>query len=238
MLLPEFLRTIDPPRSQWVQFACERCGSSFRARLRPGKPPPRYCSRLCYRPDQNTPNSTCENCGAAFRIAPSAKQSGRGRCCSRRCFDAVQPSTEERFWQSVRKSDGCWVWTAANTKGYGVLGEGSKLLIAHRYSYELHYGTNPGELAVCHTCDNPSCVRPDHLFLGTKADNNADMARKGRSCRGEARQNHRLREADVRLIRCLIAAGVSTYAGVARQFSVSESLIRGIAKRQRWKWLK
>ncbi len=94
---------------------------------------------------------------------------------------------EQRFWVKVHKSsdDGCWPWKGArNGRGYGTIREGgpgnNRRLMANRVSYELTYGKFDPTLCVCHRCDNPICVRPDHLFLGTKGDNNADRWSKGR----------------------------------------------------------
>lgn len=88
---------------------------------------------------------------------------------------------EERFWEKVAKSDGCWEWTAATTNGYGViqLGQGTGTRGAHVVAYELEIGPTEGRW-VLHRCDNPPCVRPDHLFLGDVAANNRDMFAKGR----------------------------------------------------------
>jgi hypothetical protein len=92
-----------------------------------------------------------------------------------------------RFWPKVRKDRGCWVWTGATTTtGYGRL-SGQP---AHRLSWEIHHGPIPAGLFVCHRCDNPGCVRPDHLFLGTHEANMADMVAKGRHV-GNGPKRHR-----------------------------------------------
>ncbi len=94
-------------------------------------------------------------------------------------------SLEERYWAKVEKTnDGCWGWVSGTDAfGYGrlIAPGGRKNLKAHRVSWELHNGPIPGGMCVLHRCDNPPCSNPDHLFLGTKADNVADMNAKGRS---------------------------------------------------------
>jgi hypothetical protein len=102
----------------------------------------------------------------------------------------------DRFWAKVLRSDGCWLWSACvDEHGYGsfvrLQEDGShRLEGAHRVAWELTHGPIPDGLRVCHHCDTPPCVRPDHLFLGTQADNMADMQRKGR-----ARNQYTLRTA-------------------------------------------
>ncbi len=87
---------------------------------------------------------------------------------------------EERFWSKVDKTDNCWNWTAAKHQfGYGLFNIGGKILLAHRVVYALAVGPL-GNFCVCHHCDNPGCVRPVHLFLGTQKDNVRDMMEKGR----------------------------------------------------------
>jgi hypothetical protein len=132
----------------------------------------------------------CGWCGAVFKTKAAYVAGGGGRWCSRRCFntarrEAPQPPVSERFWPKVRKTGGCWEWSAATRLcGYGVLNVLGRTVDAHRISWELHYGPIPRGMVVCHRCDNPPCVRPDHLFLGTKRDNTHDMLRKGRGKNG------------------------------------------------------
>lgn len=93
-------------------------------------------------------------------------------------------SIADRFWLKVKRTRGCWIWTGSvNAKGYGQMSQGRRglrPLQTHRVSWQLHYGQIPDGLLVLHSCDNPRCVRPDHLFLGTAADNTADMVAKER----------------------------------------------------------
>lgn len=92
-----------------------------------------------------------------------------------------------RFWEKVFKTETCWLWTGWRHKGYGVISINQDPVRAHRFSWELHNGPIPvGDVEICvlHHCDNPTCVRPDHLFLGTDADNAKDCIEKGRNSRG------------------------------------------------------
>lgn len=86
---------------------------------------------------------------------------------------------EERFLKKIEQHGECWLWTGYK-KRYGYFNTGSGIEVAHRFSYRLYHGPIPGGLYVCHKCDVPSCVNPDHLFLGTQFDNMQDMFSKGR----------------------------------------------------------
>lgn len=133
----------------------------------------------------------------------------------------------ERFLQNVQQGDGCWLWLAGkHPRGYGQIHHDGRLLKAHRLAWEFANGPIPAGLAVCHRCDNPSCVRLDHLFLGTAKDNHADMYAKGR-------HKHVLTSLDVYLI-CLAAKTLPfTQMRLARTWGVSRSHVANLIVRDR-----
>lgn len=143
---------------------------------------------------------------------------------------------DERFWVYVQKGPRCWEWTGyKNAKGYGIINLRGERVMAHRMSYEMAGGSIPDGLYVLHHCDNPCCVKPKHLFIGTKAENNADMDAKGRARRvgakkGEANPSARLTEADARIIRDSDEKGVI----LAARYGVTPTTITSIRKRRIW----
>jgi hypothetical protein len=146
----------------------------------------------------------------------------------------------ERFWAKVKvgKPDECWEWQASTDgRGYGQLNGGNRSLRAHRVSYELHFGSIPDGLDVCHRCDNRRCVNPHHLFVGTRSDNVQDMLKKGRGnfVPQVGSKNHlsKLHEDDIPEIRELAAGGL-TCAAIASRFGVTAENISMIVRRLTW----
>lgn len=133
-------------------------------------------------------------------------------------------------------NSGCWLWMGhATTLGYGMLkNDNGKRQYAHRISYFLHYGKSPGMAHVLHKCDNPPCVNPEHLFLGTQSDNMRDMAAKGRhwDCSGERSPFAKLSAADVYQIRA--AKGGTSAIALGQRYGVGRCQIYAIWNRRSW----
>lgn len=167
----------------------------------------------------------------------------------------IRPSVEDikRFYQKIRKAEnGCWIWEAAQSKrGYGNASCGGRIVLAHRASWVIHNGPIPNELCVLHDCpsgDNPSCVNPAHLFLGTQQDNTADRVRKGRQAKGDksgARMHPeklprginnwraRINDAIVKEIRERAGAGEPQRL-IALSIGIHHSQINKIVRRRAW----
>lgn len=136
-----------------------------------------------------------------------------------------------RFWIRVDKTETCWLWTGAlHDAGYGSLrGPQGQTVTAHRVSWELHFGAVPDGLMVLHHCDVRHCVNPQHLFLGTAADNTQDMMAKGRHRRGQAPMKHS--DAVVREIRDLAKDGM-TYQAIADRYDTDSSYVSRLVNYQ------
>ena len=147
-------------------------------------------------------------------------------------------SETARFWAKVdrRLSSGCFLWTAAlNNMGYGLFRAAGKLQLAHRVSYEIANGPIPTGLLVCHSCDVPNCVNPDHLWVGTHKDNAADMVAKGRGKDnlGSQNGNSKLTELDVVAIRERLAVR-EPHSSIARYYGVLVTAISDISTGRNW----
>lgn len=148
-----------------------------------------------------------------------------------------RPSLAIRFWNKVQKGEGCWEWQGSTqTFGYGVVSDGKQRRphSAHRLAWELTHGPITDGLWVLHRCDNPPCVRPDHLFLGTPQDNSSDMVNKGRMRTGERSPSSKLTESIVRAVRERHAAG-ETQESIALDYGVTRAAIGYIVRGDTWK---
>jgi len=180
-----------------------------------------------------TPQSRCWTCGKIFQADPW----NAGKYCCRPCWwKARRQQTGVRFWAKVLKTDTCWLWTGRKAGGYGRTGTQRTLgtASAHRVAWILTFGEIQDGLRVLHKCDNPPCVNPDHLFLGTDSDNMADKCKKQRQARGERQGLSPFVESDIIEIRRLRATGLS-FPKIARMYGVPHQTIMRIVKRQVWK---
>jgi hypothetical protein len=188
----------------------------------------------------------CGVCGAVFRPAYASQ-----RYCSSACSNArprrrgnagglvyATRPLADRFWEKVDRAGAvvrpelgpCWIWTGA-TKGFGyghVAISRGRHSVAHRVAWELTFGAIPDGLKVLHRCDVPACVRADHLFLGTNADNTKDMMVKGRHL------SSKLTAADAAAIRSEAAQGVRKSV-LARKFGMSHTAICDVVRGRTWK---
>lgn len=145
---------------------------------------------------------------------------------------------QKRFWEKVNKTDHCWEWTGGTSRGYGQIHNNKKkgMMYCHRLSWEIHYGFIPQHLCVLHHCDNPLCVRPTHLFLGTQKDNAIDMVKKGRcpDRKGEKNNSAKLKENNVREIRELFTNGNLSQREIGEKFNVCTEIIYRIIHKRSW----
>lgn len=148
-----------------------------------------------------------------------------------------QPTPEERFWSKVDTSggpDACWTWVAfTNPKGYGLFGWAGKNRLAHRVAWELTKGPIPPGMNVLHHCDNPPCCNSSHHFLGTLADNNVDMTKKGRRPTREQCWNGKLTQVEIDDMRRRHASGAVSFKQLAREKGMSPSRISRVVRNTR-----
>ena len=151
----------------------------------------------------------------------------------------LRPGLSDRFHSRYipEPNSGCWIWLGKlSAYGYGLIpangNRKTKELLAHRVSVELSGRTIPPKHCACHKCDTPSCVNPDHLFIGTKAQNSQDMAHKGRSTKAERNPQSKLTLDQVLAIRADIATPATV---LATQYGVTQWTIRNYRSRRTWK---
>ena len=166
------------------------------------------------------------------------------RFCSTECwYTWVKEQPPEplasRFWAKVEIKGllDCWLWTGCkHSDGYGHIRDGRKVMSAHRIAWELVYGSIPTGQYICHHCDVPACVNPNHLFIGSQKDNMDDMNAKGRGnyLKGEQNGFSKLTEENVLAIRSLGKQDLK-HADIAKRFSIQRSQVSAIMTRRAWK---
>jgi len=174
--------------------------------------------------------------------AGGAPSGARSSACFHAAFLLELGMTKERLLNGigdlyeVEPNTSCWLWLGAHSHGYGFARIDDNIRRVHRAMYEFCSGPIPEGLCVLHTCDTPACVNPAHLFLGTQAENIADMVSKDRQARGVGINNAKAKlvDSDVLMIRKQLVAGIPKRR-LAREFGVAPVTIRQIAKRQIWR---
>lgn len=146
----------------------------------------------------------------------------------------------ERLESCIISKNDCWLTNLALSNGYPVLrvtssGGKSRNLRVSRLMYEAYHGQIPDKMSVCHTCDNPACVNPEHLFLGTAKDNTQDMLHKNREARGDKLPQTKLTEVQVKEIKLLLAKGDLSNGKIGKLFGVHSATIGDIEKGITWK---
>jgi predicted XRE-type DNA-binding protein len=200
----------------------------------------RFCTPACREAWRAAQLQTCPVCSRQYHLPPS--KAARNQTCGWACGLILRTrSHAERFWPKVATGDHCWEWRGyRDSNGYGRFSIGtqahrSRTLLAHRVAWELTYGPIPTGQHVLHRCDNPSCVRPDHLFLGDQRANNADRDMKDRVRHGAQHPNAKLTPRQVEQVRTLATTGAISQRGIGRALGVRHSTVADILKGKTWR---
>lgn len=175
----------------------------------------------------------CKHCYKTFMFRSNRSKRAKGLFCSIDCAN-YRGTLQERFdkYIGLKQQNGCILWNGfLDNKGYACLGN----IKAYRLSYELFRGAFNKSLFVCHKCDNPQCINPNHLFLGTHQENMDDMKIKGRGHLGEKHGMAKLTNEEVLEMRKMFECGNISMRKLGRLFGVAYATARNIIKRKYWK---
>lgn len=245
---------LDTVAPRMIERACEQCGGTFKVDsgdVPRKKGAGRFCSWDCRRAFYPSVTLTCPVCGGTFERKKTTheqnirRRPNRPTYCSASCRSSVRaPRTADDFWARVDRSggpDACWPWMRGRSGrsgrfDYGATAWQGRTRGSHVVAYEISYGPLPEGCLVCHSCDNPPCCNPAHLFPGTVATNADDMVRKGRANtpRGEQNGQAKLTEDQVREIRQRLAWGWRQQQ-LASLYGVGIMAISDIKRRRSWK---
>ncbi len=163
-------------------------------------------------------------------------------CGNHKCINPFHIITREEAFNnsiSINKETDCWEWTGQLKEGYGCFSFQGKEKLVHRVMYERHKGAIPPKHNICHSCDNPKCVNPKHLWLGTQADNILDMIKKGRDRKAFGEKNHaaKITEDDVKNIRLKYKEGMNM-SSISRLLNFPYPIVLRVCKNETWKHVK
>lgn len=232
---------------------CERCEKDYSCYVAAGRKS-RFCSKKCMIVLEHHGEKNCETCGKNFKWY-RGKTRNEPRFCSHSCqgsgvkewrskhkFSWKGKTEEEKlpmmkimFYERIEKTESCWIWKGSKIKsGYGIISFGGKPISAHRLSWKIHHEEIGSDMIVRHLCNNPICVNPEHLAIGTHQDNSDDRVKAGNSGKGSQNCNSSLNEEDIKKIKNLLVLGISG-AEIGRRFNVSRTTINNIKKQRTWR---
>lgn len=230
-------------KSTKVELTCHECSRPFLTFRSEAKRGCKFCSVKCAEDAARKKGEaikitlTCDTCSKEFKRSPCHAKANARAFCSQKCWQSQ--SLEKKFWKlvNISEADSCWEWQGRrHARGYGTIKDGGKLRLAHRVSWEIHFGPIPEGMCVCHKCDNPPCINPSHFFLGTNQENTADRVAKGRSGRTQGEANHQAKINNSIVLDIFIFRGDGFGSKeIAEALCIRRAMVNDVLSRRRWK---